>query len=232
MAADQGCTDAVRLVLAAAPETALATDMDGWFSLHMAAWPVDGPGLFERSDHLAVIELLLAAAPWSQHTRTHDGHTALQLAGSKAHLSSSRLLLERSVAPAAELIDDLLDAAADPGAVTACRETVHALLADLAASRALLPADWAALPSPCPGLSRALPSVLARSTAEAAQLVTHLPDVAHGHLRTLALSLARMQRRLGLELPEGVVRRILAAAPVEEELSGWEQIDENLDFQA
>eukprot|EP00887_Chlorella_sp_A99_P001696 scaffold8.g1696.t1 len=96
------------------------------------------------------------------------------------------------------------------------QQVTHVLLADLDARRALSPADWAALPTPCPDLARALPAVLARSPAEAAQLVARLPDTAHGRLRTLALNLARAQRRLRLELPEAILRRILGAAPLED----------------
>eukprot|EP00887_Chlorella_sp_A99_P000709 scaffold5.g709.t1 len=92
------------------------------------------------------------------------------------------------------------------------------------AKQLLSPADWAALPTPCPGLGRALLAMLARSAAEAALLVMHLPDAARGHLRALALNLARLQRRLRLELPEGVVRRILAAAPLEAERERGEEL--------
>eukprot|EP00887_Chlorella_sp_A99_P000736 scaffold5.g736.t1 len=166
----------------------------------------------------AVIELLLAAAPGSEQVRTHLGQLALWFAAAAGHIWVARVLLERSAAIApAELIADLLAAEWIEGAVSPCHHVVRTLLIDLAGSRALSPADWAALPSPCPGLARALPSVLARSAAEAGQLVAHLPDAARGRLRALALSLAHLQRRLRLELPDGVVRRILAAAPLEEE---------------
>eukprot|EP00887_Chlorella_sp_A99_P000648 scaffold5.g648.t1 len=186
----------------------MAADQDRMLPLHWAAWVMDDP---------AIIELLLVAAPESERARTHGSNSALQLTAFQAHLSSSRLLLERSTAPPTDLITDLLAAAEYPNATPACRDVVHALLADLAGSCTLSPANWEALPSPCPGLARALPAVLARSPAEAAQLVAHLPAAACGRLRTLALSLARLQQRLRLELPEGIVRRILLAAPVEAE---------------
>eukprot|EP00887_Chlorella_sp_A99_P000710 scaffold5.g710.t1 len=125
--------------------------------------------------------------------------------------------MERSAALPAELIADLLAAVEGPGAAALCHEVVHKLLADLAASRPLSPVEWVALPSPCPGLERALPAVLARSPDEAAQLVAHLPAAAVGRLRALALSLARLQRRLCLELPEDIVRRILAVSLLEAE---------------
>eukprot|EP00887_Chlorella_sp_A99_P000622 scaffold5.g622.t1 len=155
----------------------------------------------------------------------------------RGNLAAARVLLERSRAQPSELIADLLAAAEVAGAAPACRDAVRTLLTDLTASRSLLSADWAALPSPCPGLACALPAVLARSPAEAAQLVAHLPPLAQSRLHMLALSLAHLQRRLDLELPEGVVRRILVAAPLaeereEEELLAewarrwWEELDE------
>lgn len=62
-----------------------------------------------------------------------------------------------------------------------------------------------------------MPAVLACSTAEAVQLVARLPAEQRGRLRALALCLARTQRRVRLELPKGVGRRFLVAAPLAEE---------------
>eukprot|EP00887_Chlorella_sp_A99_P000669 scaffold5.g669.t1 len=200
---------------AAASETATAADLIGYLALHWAAW----------QGHPAAMQLLLAAGPGSGRALTSNGRSVLQLAASQAHLSSSRVLVGRSVAPACQLIVDLLAAAQDPNATPECREVVHTLLANLATSRALSTADWARLPSPYPGLERALRAVLARSAAEAAQLVAHLPDVMRGRLRTLALSLARLQGRLELELPESIVCRILTVAPLEEEGAAVQEED-------
>eukprot|EP00887_Chlorella_sp_A99_P001709 scaffold8.g1709.t1 len=223
-AASYGHAAAVELLLAAAPQavsvtTMVATAFCSWMPLHFAA----------AHGHAAVVQLLLAAAPETERRGTQQGHSALYLAVSQGHLPAARVLVERSAAPPAELIANVLAALHYP-----CRgppskkskTTAYALLADLAVSHALSPPDWAALPTPCPGLARALPAALARSPAEAAQLVAHLPATARGRLRALVLGLARLQRQLGLELPVHIARRILAAAPVEEgrwrKRSRWE----------
>eukprot|EP00887_Chlorella_sp_A99_P001680 scaffold8.g1680.t1 len=215
---------AIRRILAEAPGNAMAAEPSlGFLPLHMCA-AIHG--------HAAAVELLIASAPEAELCRTDAGDSALYWAARNGHLPAARVLLERSATAPAELIADLLRAQRDPymEASEPSREkrnkVVPMLLADLLARRALSPADWAALPTPCPGLAlptpcpglaRALPAVLARSPAEATHLVAHLPAAARGRLRALLLSLARLQRRLRLELPESVVRRILAAAPLEEE---------------
>eukprot|EP00887_Chlorella_sp_A99_P001737 scaffold8.g1737.t1 len=210
-AAIEGLTAVVKLLLAAAPQAALVADGIGWLPLH---WAV-------RDGHTAVVELLLEAAPQTERARTAEGETALLLAASHGHLPAARVVLQRSAAAPTELITELLAAICSPAIWLVTQQkkqhVAHALLADLAALRALSPADWALLPTPCPALARALPAVIERSPAEAAQLVAHLPFAARGRLRTLALSLAHLQRRLRLELPESIMRRILAAAPLEEQ---------------
>eukprot|EP00887_Chlorella_sp_A99_P001717 scaffold8.g1717.t1 len=212
-AAARGHAAASELLLAAASKAASAGDSRGWRPLHVAA----------ENGHTAVVELLLDAAPETEQHRTNAGRSALYLAAHCGHLPAARVLVERSAAPPAELIANLLTAVDAPrprGSLATLEqreESVHALIVDLAARRALSPPDWALLPTPCPALARALPAVLARSLVEAAKLVARLPDKARSRLRALALSLARLQRRLRLELPESVVRRILAAAPLEEE---------------
>eukprot|EP00887_Chlorella_sp_A99_P001728 scaffold8.g1728.t1 len=209
-AARDGHVAAVELLLAAAVGATSATAVVGYLSLHLAA--ING--------HTAVVELLLAALSETERAKTADDCSALYLAARYSHLPAAHVLLERSTAAPAELIADLLAAIpAIHGLEPAPKalDVVHVLLADLAASRELLPADWALLPTPFPRLAHGLPAVLARSTEEAAQLVTHLSAAARGRLRALALSLARLQRRLRLELPESIVRRILLLAPLEEE---------------
>lgn len=84
------------------------------------------------------------------------------------------------------------------------------LVADLAARWPLARELWQQVPSPCPGLGRALPAVLARSEAEAAQLVARLPAADRHRLRTFALSLQRRQQQLRVYLPAPLVHRILA----------------------
>eukprot|EP00887_Chlorella_sp_A99_P001706 scaffold8.g1706.t1 len=210
VASSHGHAAAVAELLAAAPQAASVTGPGRKLPLYFAA--VNG--------HAAVVQLLLAAAPQTERAKTDRGKRALVLAASQGHLPAVRVLVERSAAPPAELIANLLEVWDKPyGGLPSkkSKKTACALLTDLAASRSLSPADWAALPTPCPGLAHALPAVLARSPAEAAQHVAHLLDTARGRLRALVLSLARLQRRLGLKLPESIVRRILVAALVEEE---------------
>lgn len=72
-----------------------------------------------------------------------------------------------------------------------------------------LTAQWRQVPTPCPGLGRALPFVLHRSEAEAALLVAHLPAADSACLRTFALALHRAQRRLAIHLPRELVGRVL-----------------------
>eukprot|EP00887_Chlorella_sp_A99_P004113 scaffold23.g4113.t1 len=146
------------------------------------------------------------------HDALRGGDTVLVVAivGPRpGHLAAARVLLERSPALPAELIGDLPAALGHGWASQSTRTAVHALFADLAAGRALAPADWARFPTPTCGL--------ARSAAEAAQLVAHLPAEQRSRLRALALSLERVQRQLGLELPLHIVRRILAAVPIRDE---------------
>jgi hypothetical protein len=50
------------------------------------------------------------------------------------------------------------------------------LFADSVIARLPLAADeWALVPTPCPGLGRALPAALAHSAIQASTLVQHLP---------------------------------------------------------
>eukprot|EP00887_Chlorella_sp_A99_P001714 scaffold8.g1714.t1 len=181
MACARGHFAAAQLLLATAPGAAPVIEQhSGWLPLQEAA----------TRGFTAVIELLLDAAPGTEGLhKTTVGRSALHYAVLNGHLSTARVLLERSAAAPAELIADLLMAASHFGCIAELdiQATVHTLLADLAAS------------------------------PEAAQLVAHLPDTARGRLRALALSLARLQRRLRLELSEAILQHILAAAPLEEQ---------------
>ena len=82
----------------------------------------------------------------------------------------------------------------------------------LVARQPLTPAEWARVPAPCPGLGAALPAVLARSEAEAAALVAHLPAADRERLRTAVLGLARAQRRCRVHLPAELTGSPAAAA--------------------
>ena len=89
-------------------------------------------------------------------------------------------------------------------------EVALPLFATLAACTALSPEQWQRVPAPCAGLGAALPAVLARSAAEAALLVDHLPAEGRQRLRTGALCLVRAQKECRLELPASVLGQVLA----------------------
>lgn len=88
--------------------------------------------------------------------------------------------------------------------------SVLPLYATLATAWPLTTTQWQQVPFPCPGLGTALPAVLARSQAEAALLVHHLPAADRSRLRTAALALHRLQRCLKVSLPTDLAHRILA----------------------
>ena len=77
---------------------------------------------------------------------------------------------------------------------------------------AVVPEQWAQVPTPCPGLSAALPAALRRSTAEAALLVRRLPPAEQQRLHTAMLCLARAQRRLSASLPTDIAWPPLVAS--------------------
>lgn len=84
------------------------------------------------------------------------------------------------------------------------------LCADVAMCWRMEALDWQLVPTPCPGLGRALPAVLARSEAEAAHLVARLLADHRARLRAAALALQGRTRRLQVWLPASAVRRILS----------------------
>jgi hypothetical protein len=90
-------------------------------------------------------------------------------------------------------------------------EATQPCFADFFLARpSLSEAEWALVPAPCHGLGRALPTVLAQSSAQASRLVKHLPDADAGRLRTGALCLARAQRRARVSLPTPLVWHLLS----------------------
>jgi hypothetical protein len=85
------------------------------------------------------------------------------------------------------------------------------LFADFVNARTTLTSeDWAAVPTPCPGLGVALPAVLARSTDQARHLVQHLPPADAPRLRIAALSLHCAQTAIDLAVPRPIIQSILA----------------------
>lgn len=202
-----GMLATVRRLLQLAPETAAAPASSTQPTpLHRAA----------RCGHPKVVELLLAAAP----------HTALTPASSIPGsplpfvdtLSVARLWFpygeHKGTIQAACLLlphtppDLALPALHNAGALAL------PLYADLASHWPLSTAQWKAIPSPCPDLACALPVVLARSAAEAAALVAHLPAADRACLRTAALCLHRSQQQQQVPLPCEVMGRILSLTVV------------------
>ena len=196
-----GGAEVVRLLLEAAPATALTADVDGWLPLHAAA----------SRGNTEAVRLLLEAAPEAATAESDHDDLPLELAldraahptraEDRAHcLETARLLLPAAPPQIA------LPALEEAGTVAL------ALYGDLAACTALSPAQWQRVPAPCPALGAALPVVLARSAAEAALLVGHLPAEVRQRLRTGALCLARAQRECLVELPAVLTGQMLALA--------------------
>ena len=149
--------------------------------------------------HTDVVRALLEAAPHTAMVQAdNDGPTPLECAlfAEQPHVKAARCLL--TAGPADNVLAALW-AVAYEAAAAADEErtsTVLSLVADgVAAHTPLSDAEWAQVPTPCPGLGAALPIVLARSAAQAAHLVTHLPAEGARCLRTAALCLARAQRK-------------------------------------
>ena len=202
-AAGSGNVESVRLLLEATPAGALTPNAHGWLPLHMAA----ARGSIETA------RLLLEVAPAAAEVAAKESGFPLEIALDLAtivgealvfaHLSyliTARLLLPAT--PPERALSALLRAG-DVGLP---------LFADLAACRALSPAQWRRVPGPCPGLGAALPAVLARSVTEAALLVGRLPAEVRARLRTGALCLGRAQRERRTELPAALVGQVLALA--------------------
>ena len=80
----------------------------------------------------------------------------------------------------------------------------------VAARLPLTEEEWALVPTPCPGLGRALRAALAKSDAQAAKVVRRLEPADAERLRTFALCLARLQRCLEIPLPPAVARILLS----------------------
>ena len=229
-AAVGGSPEVVQLLLEAAPEAAAIADSSGWLPMHYAAVvelngvlrilvDAGAPGLDVATEHGelplhiaarvgrdAAIPVLLAAHPAAATVANSDGFLPLQLALLHRNFSSARALLPAPGLSAAQLLALL-------AAVPAYEQpAMQPLYADLAAHMTLTPEQWQRVPTPCAGLGRALPAVLARSEAEAALLVAHLLAADVDRLRAVALSLQRVQRILQLSVPAALVSRMLALA--------------------
>lgn len=194
----QGVThvEVVQMLLAAAPGTALSRDMDDRTALHVAA----------SHGAPASARALLRAAPEAAGIPDAEGRTPLEhgldhLCGwyDQESLEALRVLVAEVPSPATF-------------AAMAGRSVQAALLfADfIIAAPPLTAEQWAYVPAwGCPGLGRALSAALAHSHEQARQLVRLLPTADATRLRTFALALARLQRRLRVVLPGDVAGRLL-----------------------
>lgn len=210
LAASTGAPAAVAALLAAGADPAAIDHPDhlrSWSALHYAA---------ARYDSCKQARLLIAAAPHTALFRSSGGgeqpeqlgacssgggQTPLQLALFLRSDAARPLLAEAPLPPPSSILPALLYAG----------KWALPLYPVWAARQPLSPADWARLPHDLPGLGAALPAVLHRSEAEAAQLVRHLMPADRQRLRTGALCLARAERQGRLPpLPTPIVWCILA----------------------
>ncbi len=192
-ACQHGRIGLVAPLLAAAPAAATMHDARGWLPLHWAA----------DKGHLGAVLQLLAAAPHTATAATRGampGVTPVQLAVNSGHPEVVAALL--GACPTADAISAL-------GA--AGEAALPVLVNAIAAGPALTLRQWGLVPSPCPGLGRALPAALKHSHAQAAQVVSRLPEEDRQRLPAAALCLARLQRTLGLSLPKPAMERVLEA---------------------
>ncbi len=186
----------VRLLLATAPGTALTRTADGRTALHFAAC----------SRAPAAVQALVQAAPEAAGMADSEGCTPLQLGlehGAGMYGSAKRL----------EALGVLVAAAPFPAtfaAITQGGTQAAPLFADfIAAAPPLTAEQWVHVPMRCPRLGRALPAALAHSQEQARQVVRRLPPPDAARLRTFALALARLQRRVRVALPGDVAGRLL-----------------------
>ena len=195
--------EVVRLLLAAAADTALDRTADGSTALHLAA----------SAGAPASVQALLRAAPEAVDISNAEGHTPLRCGlehladwyGAQEDPQALRILVAAVPSPAT------LATIADFAAIDWYSGPVAPLFADfVAAAPPLTDEQWARVPTPCPHLGRALPAALACSHEQACQLVHRLPPADDTRLRTFALALARLQRRLRVALPSEVAGKLLS----------------------
>ena len=189
-AASHGHEAVVRLLLEAAPAAAMAASESGWLPLHWAAY----------SGRETVVRLLLEAAPQAATVAMAGGRTPLQLALHQLATvpAGGRTQLQIALDEGRTSTVRALLSAGPAASVLAALAAAHALALQLFPDFLLAPgrlpvaaADWAQVPSPCPGIERALPTALACGPDQAAQAVRRLPPAESERLRTAALCLGR-----------------------------------------
>ena len=230
------CLAAIRAALEARAKVNEADD-DGYTPLHWAAHNTDAAAL------TAAVEVLVAAGAdvragdcytreplhWACMNENAQaaaaGVQALLVAGSDALKKnmegwtalSFALHYNHSLAAEALLEAMPADAVLEELSISGKPLARQLLPAFVASHLPLADAQWALiLIAPGLGLARALPAALACSVDQARQLVRRLPLPAALRLRTAALCLARVQRRMPLwpqqHLPLAIVERILCSA--------------------
>ena len=203
---EPGGLETLQLLCQAAPDSLLMhiTSEHGGLPLHCAV----------AVANRAAVQLLVELAPAAAMVRSHPqlGNAGLLPLSAALGLAAAarRRKWPRGGQPSAAYLDAarpllavMLPEAALP--LLAQRgQLALPLYADLAAHWPLSEELWQQVPSPCPGLARALPGVL-----EAARLVARLPAADSQQLHAFALSLHR-QRQLRVYLPTPLVHRMLA----------------------
>ncbi|KAI7846229.1 hypothetical protein COHA_000299 [Chlorella ohadii] len=229
---DAAVEETVWLLLAAAPDSAMAVDFQGETALY---W-----GTAARCQ--AAVRLLLAAAPAAATVANDSGCLPVHMAAAEGTAAMLQLLLDAApasiTAPASGLEGQQPIHRAASRGNTAAVETLLAARPDLVSEGQLnwprhlcwrpapyagtcfpdfvatrLPLSnvlWVLLPRPCPGLGRVLPTALEHGIGQAQQLVRHLPAADMERLRLAALCLARAQRRTRVHLPPTVTGLILS----------------------
>lgn len=189
-AAQRGGEPAVRLLHAAKPAAATTAASDGKLPLHTAA----------NSANTAAVQLLLEAAPHTATAQMADGKTSLIFACNLAFLSDIRAnvpilgtLDVRLMADCVQTIRTIVPAAPVSDALRRLLVIMYVdalvpVFVGLAVGSPLSRFEWIMFPSKKPCLAAALPAVMKRSEAEAAQLVRLLPCAQRLHLRQAALA--------------------------------------------
>lgn len=197
-----------RLLLSAAPRTAITLTGTGLGPLHIAA----------MAGNVPAVRLLLDAAPQTAHMRDMKLNMtpleagldmAVRLAGQEAQEAPGDALSADGCLDAARVLLAVAPPNVSLPLLAQHGDLVLPLFSEVAVHWPLT-AQWQQVPAPCPGLGGALPAVLARSEVEAALLVPRLPPADDARLRTFALALHRAQRRMHIFLPAELARHVLS----------------------
>ncbi len=201
-AAQHGHTEALSAVLQAGGDAAAtAVNIAGLTPLHVAA----------LNGQPAAAALLVAAAPQAAQAVDFIRRTPLACALQAPHSFATRAAVALCLLAAGPARHVLSSLSASMFRQEVPRTFMYRLYADLVIARPALTADeWELVPTPCPGLGRALPAALKRSAEQAARLVARLPRADKERLRAFALALHRAQARGRTHLPWELKWRVLA----------------------